>query len=292
MQDYSKIGLDKNLRSVNSGTSGTIDMNSSYSFQGGADRDIIIPAFIPNASIGSAKIGTAAIGHAQIGTAAISDANIGTLSFGVIHGGTAILGGTVNGNGVLSVLNNTGAEVVRADSNGITVQNGSIVIQNSSGGTVISSNGLNSLTNFPNGNIFNGASNLTTTSTSYVDVTGGGTITNTVTGGTSVCLIYMMANGFNSDFIFSDGANQAEIAVYDSFTANTLANLPYTGFAVTRTVGGTSFFETVGDQLSSRLTSVKMSPGTHDLKLQFRALNGGTAYLDAFEIGIVVLGDA
>src|SRR3990167_11437093 len=74
------------------------------------------------------NIRDASITNAKIGTAVIGTANIGTLSFNEISGGTAILGGTSNGNGVLSVKNQSGSEVVKADYSGLTVSNGSITI--------------------------------------------------------------------------------------------------------------------------------------------------------------------
>lgn len=69
--------------------------------------------------VSSAKIRNAAVGNAQIGTAAIGTANIGTLTFDQITGGTATLGGTLNGNGLLSIKNSGGTEIVRGDATGI-----------------------------------------------------------------------------------------------------------------------------------------------------------------------------
>lgn len=144
---------------------------TGYEFVTENERGAITQAFIGNASIGTAqiedasittaKIANAAITNAKIASAAIGTANIGTLSFNEISGGTANLGGTTNGNGVLSVKNQSGSEVVKLDNTGIVVTNGSITIQDVNGSNVIDSTGLVSTTNFQ----FSGTSNLTTRST-------------------------------------------------------------------------------------------------------------------------------
>ena len=121
---------------------------SGYAFDYQNEAGIISSAKIRNAAIGNAQIGTAAIGSANIQVGAIGSAQIGTLSFNQISGGTALLGGTTNGNGLLSVLNSGGSEVVRADNTGLTVTNGSVVIQNSGGTNIIDSLGLNGLAVF------------------------------------------------------------------------------------------------------------------------------------------------
>lgn len=76
--------------------------------------------------ISSSKIRNAAVGAAQIGSAAIGTAEVGTLSFNQISGGTATLGGTLDGNGLLTLLNAGGTEVVRLDNTGITITAGTI----------------------------------------------------------------------------------------------------------------------------------------------------------------------
>lgn len=91
-------------------------------FQGGLDFDAQTDRNI----IDTAKIRDASITNAKIGTAAIGTANIGTLSFNQISGGTATIGGTANGDGVISVSNAGGTEVVRLDNTGLIVTAGTI----------------------------------------------------------------------------------------------------------------------------------------------------------------------
>jgi hypothetical protein len=90
------------------------------------DNGIVNSLKIKDASITTAKIADAAITSAKIGTAAIGTANIGTLSFSQISGGTAALGGTTNGDGILTVSNAGGTEVVRLDNTGITMTAGTL----------------------------------------------------------------------------------------------------------------------------------------------------------------------
>lgn len=115
---------------------------TGYSFDSNNDTGIIGNRSIKDASISNAKIGTAVIGTA----------NIGTLSFNEILGGTGVFGGTNNGNGVISVLNQQGTQVVRLDGSGMLVSGGSITIKNSSGSNVIDATGLVSTNNFISGN--------------------------------------------------------------------------------------------------------------------------------------------
>ena len=50
----------------------------------------------------------------------------GTIMANIIHGGTLTMGGSNNGNGVISVLNSSGQEILRMDSSGLTVSQGTI----------------------------------------------------------------------------------------------------------------------------------------------------------------------
>ena len=112
------INLDKFGRDINSPAYKNIHstFQNGMEFDSQTDRNIIDTAKIRDASITNAKIGTAAIGTA----------NIGTLSFNQITGGTATIGGTLNGDGVVSVNNAGGTEVVRLDNTGLIVTSGTI----------------------------------------------------------------------------------------------------------------------------------------------------------------------
>lgn len=102
---------------------------------------------------------------------AISTYNVQTLNFGKLKGGTATLGGTTNGDGLLVINNAGGTEIVRADSTGITVNEGSIVIKNSSGSTTFDASGIVSVPNFitSQAGYYEGGYNYETSGT-YVDM--------------------------------------------------------------------------------------------------------------------------
>lgn len=146
--DLNSMLVDKSSLSL---IPGVVD---GYTFDANTERDSIQSMHIRDASITNAKIGTAAIGTA----------NIGTLSFNEISGGTAVLGGTLNGDGVLSVRNSGGTEVVRADKDGI-------VVTANNGTTIIDGTGLVSTANFISNYVAQN-SDQTTTSTSYGDLSG------------------------------------------------------------------------------------------------------------------------
>ena len=116
--DYSNLGLDSNLRSVNSPASGTtvqaVQFDTNY----------------------------------QIPTGYIDHANIKDFNFSQGSGGTLTLGGTVNGDGILNVNNAAGSPVVQLNNTGITVNNGSITINNSSGSSILDASGIVSSSNF------------------------------------------------------------------------------------------------------------------------------------------------
>lgn len=61
----------------------------------------------------------------------------GTIMANIIHGGTLTIGGPNNGNGVVSVVNAAGQEVVRLDSGGATITNGTMNISGIGDGTFI-----------------------------------------------------------------------------------------------------------------------------------------------------------
>ena len=136
--DYSNIGLNAQLNSVDSLSAKKDDFVSGNEFDATMDYGVITKR----------RLGTAIIGNAQLGTAIIGTANIGTLSFNEISGGTATLGGTLNGNGVLTVKDSGGTSRVLLDSSGITVTGGSITVVNDGGGTILDSKGIVGTTSF------------------------------------------------------------------------------------------------------------------------------------------------
>ena len=175
--------------------------------------------------------------------------------------------------------------------NGITLDGtGSTGILTANSGNVVDGTGLVSTVNFPSVQIFNGSTNQSTSSTSFVDVTGGSIATIT-TDRTVRVLIYLMGYGYNDGLISSDLNDQMEMIMYDSFSNGSVANVEITGAAVTNvTGGGTTFTMTVGDQMVYQLAVLSVASGSHSYKLQYQAINGGTAHLHAFLGGFILLG--
>ena len=112
---------------------------SSFRFDYENESGVISTSKVRFAAIDTAQIADAAIGNAQIGTAAVGSANIATAVIGSVHihdfsfnqgtGGTLTLGGTSNGNGLFSLKNAAGTEIVAMDNTGITVNQGSITVK-------------------------------------------------------------------------------------------------------------------------------------------------------------------
>jgi len=97
------------------------------------DGGLIVPGTITADALAAACVLAKHIGVGEIIAVHIKAGEITTehisadgISFNVMHGGTATLGGYDNINGLLSILNEQGIEVVRADKNGITINAGSV----------------------------------------------------------------------------------------------------------------------------------------------------------------------
>lgn len=244
-------------------------------------------------AVRSMQIQDAAISNAKIGTAAIGTANIGTLTFNEISGGTAFFGGTANGDGVVSVLNSGGTEVVRLDNTGVTVTDGRFLLQNSGSTTIVDSTGIVSDTNanFELNDVSSGVE-ISTSSSSFVDVSGS-SISLTLTR-TARVLVYLFAYGENDDF--DSGTNATEVQIYDTLTAATTGvNAYLTGewFTEVDWDTGTGLINSttvrVAAQTESNMGIVVMNAGTHTLKLRYRA-DGGVARLYNWTIGFITFG--
>ena len=237
--------------------------------------------------ISSAKMRNASIVHAKIGTAAIGTANIGTLTFNEIEGGTARLGGTANGDGVLQVMNALGGTIVTVNNNGISVSNGSITIQNSSGSSVLDYLGVSSQNNFNGVSLF-GNPLQTTSSTSFVNITGG-TITPLVLTRESRVLLFFWFYGYN-DAILPD-RRSIEARIYDQTSGSVYINNYCAGIPIT-----TVDFDTFTGAYYVMAQSVyrqgigNLSAGTYNWNLQYKAVGGGNAFCANFEMGYMVLG--
>lgn len=282
--DYKDLGLDSQLKSVNSLANSSYV--PAYDFVTDNERGAVTRGFMGHASVGTAEIIDASITNAKLGTAVIGTANIGTLSFNEISGGTANLGGTTNGNGVLSVKNQAGSEVVKLDSSGVTVTNGSITIQNSSGSNVIDSNGLVGALSFPQYSSFIDTQ-FNTTSTTYVDITNVTQTTGSYSRGIPTLMFY-------SARLKTEGSNGVAFEGYSRISLNLDGAIPNDFVHIDRYgYRDTSSPNELSGNLPITLdTHYSSSPGTgtHVYKMQAKiVLVSGTPALTVYHGRLTVL---
>jgi hypothetical protein len=219
-----------------------------------ADRGMIHSMQIQNASIGTAKIQA--------------------FNFNQGTGGTLTLGGTTNGNGVLQINNSSGSALITADNSGLT-------IKANNGTTIIDNIGIISQSNFKSDTKID-TNTHKTTSTSYVDVTGGTLVPLVITRPTKV-LMYLDVNGYNDN-------NPNDISHFCVFnlTDGTTDHISQAIIGQYLIQGGTAIGFTSQEQVQIVITN--FNAGTYNLKVQQMAYNGGTCTLNYLRIGYVVLG--
>lgn len=251
MKSYEDLGYDNSLRKIGGISSGTNNFQTAYSFNANNDNSIISTPQLRE--ISADKITSGTIDATQI--------SVKNLSFGTISGGTCNLGGTVNGNGVLSVKNAAGTEVVKLDNTGITVS-GSVTIKDSSGSTVIDSSGVNSLTSFQSGEVTL-SDTRTTTNTSFEAVSGLSLTLNLARS--TKLLISSTLTGRHLDV---DGC--------------LVCHIRYNGTAVSPDVIAGKYDAQMGD-ISGHVSCLYAAPsGAGTIAVWFRQNNtGGTGVLDA-----------
>lgn len=188
----------------------------------------ITNAKIQNASITNAKINdvsadkitTGTLNASLVSVTNLNASNItsGTMTADKINGGTLILGGTTNG--VESVKDSSGNEIVRLDTSGVSVTDGKISVKDSSGTTILNGSGINAsyintgtldaskatITNLNASNINAG--------TLSVSVIGAGTITaNKIATNTITATSGVIANGAITNAMIQDASiTNAKIA--------------------------------------------------------------------------------
>ena len=215
---------------------------------------------------------------AQTDRNVITNAKLRNFSFNAGTGGTIVLGGAGNGNGYLNIKNSAGAVIVAADNTGLTVNDGSITIQNSGGTNIIDATGLISSTNFAN-NFYYDDTNIATTSTSYVDVTGS-SLSFTLSRSTNVlisfyALITTWGNNASYDYatdvaVAIDGTAQSPAATSGWYSTTALV------FKKTDSVSCARIFT--------------LASGSHTIKLQWRTNSNVDANMLTRNLNYMVLG--
>ena len=173
MTDYTAIGLNDRLQSINSPLArGT--------------------TFVPVTDFES-QVERGAVTRGKMGTITADVITGGTMSASLIGGGTLNLGGTNNQSGVFSLKDEGGTEKITMDKTGMTVNDGKITIKDSAGSSIIDSTGLNSLTTFGNSSSVYMPDLPDITTTSYTDI--GSATTNIVTSRSANVLLLVGAVG-------------------------------------------------------------------------------------------------
>lgn len=147
--------------------------------------------------------------------------------------------------------------------------------------------GLISLSNFKSNGAFNGSAGVSTAV--KIDVPGSTLDSFTLKRNSNVLLI-LMGYGFNDAALTSHMVDDISLNIVDSFDGLVKANLLWFGYPWSYTPDAITFYQGVQNQLISRVGLVYCEPGIHQLKLTVEPLGGGTANLNAWEIGYVILG--
>ena len=258
MSDYSKLGFDANLQPLTGPKVNT--PQSAYGF-----------------ASDNAK-------------GAVNSYNVKNLRWDKASGGTATLGGRDNGNGLLEVLDETGATIVQANKDGLTITDGNIIVQDGDGTTIIDSGGLVSAANF---NLLGTTvqSTDTTTGTVYAPLPGGTLTTPSFARDTNVMLFFTIQNRLNNnndDFnanirfaFFIDDAEGAAVGIKRTALRD---------FAV-----GTGAQESTRETTNTMHELVSMGTGTHDIVINWRTDQNsgsiGTATSTFRTLSAIILGN-
>ena len=166
------------------------------------------------------------------------------------------------------------------------------IIENANGDIVIDATGLNSSVNFKESQITGGPSS--TTSNSYVDVTGGTMNSFTLSRPTAV-IIFCFLRGWNTYWFDNNdhytNSHKGIWRVYDNIDgeleSQSITGMPYVTYAGDGTID--SVF--LADEIISQTISILLSAGTHTLKLQHLSVDGSsTTTINGFILGYTILG--
>jgi hypothetical protein len=136
----------------------------------------------------------------------------GTVQAGSLISGSLIIGGNNNNEGTISVLDASNVEKVLIDKDGITITDGKLTIQNSSGTTIIDSTGLVSTANFLINSTTQTTSQDITTQDTWTDLNGD-ELTLVVDRDTQLLIMFQAEFAVNATDFASDYYAQGQFAI-------------------------------------------------------------------------------
>lgn len=263
MKDYSSLGLNQYLEP--SAAISNAQFNDAYTYQASLDRGAIDTRNLKNASITNAKLDT--------------------FSFNKGSGGTLVLGGTANGNGIFSLKNAGGTEIIGMDNSGMMINSGKITVKDSNGTTVMDSSGLFSTNVFRSDSVSSGAVNSTTSGTA-VDIPNSSLTTPSFTRNTRVLVFFLNSTYLSGQ---SGGDYAGLINTYLTIDNSHYTTLNHQGYSVSGDASAVDVLTQSGQYIAT------LGSGTHTIKMQWKITqtsgNNAQANSLGFDIGYVVLGN-
>lgn len=220
-------------------------------------------------------------GQRDVASNSLTDRNIRNLSFDKAQGGTLTLGGANNQNGQFALKNSAGSNVITMDNTGMTVTNGTITIKDTNNTTILDATGLVSAANFPNGS-YEANSTISTTSTSYVDVSGS-SLTFTLVRSTKVLI------SFSCDVYYggSTAGNRygAQVGVNVDGSLNAYNPSISMSWGIT---GATFSIDNVGTLSFAKIYT--LAAGSHTIKLQWKSTSTDNVNMLERNLYYIILG--
>ena len=272
--NYSNQGLNNRLQPVNSLPNRNLSYTTATEF--GANTE--------GGAIGNYNMGSINAGKVNAGTISAEVAYAGTLTFGQLKGGTATLGGTTDGNGVLSVNNDAGTEVVRLDKDGVTINTGKMTIKDDSETTIIDAKGLVSAANFASDSVVNSTGRSYSNSAAYEDIANTSITTSSLARSTEVLILYtvnVVEFPLNGTTAF---AGKVTLRIDSTDQTNNNFELQLTSLSSIANVSAW------GGPLTA-VGIVTLAAGTHTLKLRAQTINTNSQLnVESTSLVYIVLG--
>ncbi len=213
---------------------------------------------------------------------AISATHIKNFSFTSGRGGNLVLGGLDNGNGVLQVVDAGGTERVLINNEGITVNNGSIVVKNSSGSVIMNQTGLTTVNFASDGTLQSGV--VSTSGTAFSTVG-------------SITLDFDMAKTSNTLFLATTMARNELGTTTTSFQINLYKSGDGTTYVSDRVSQSWYVYESTGSPFVNKFQSGQLfhevdgsGTFTHWRAALEWLVSAGTAYCYDRQLNYVILG--